>query len=50
MAFSTGDSSTDPEWHAEPVEAATVSRLLRTSEPVLPTKFTFNVLANRSVG
>ena len=44
VAFNTGESSTDPEWQAEPVEAATPSMPLRIVEPIFPTKLTFSVL------
>src|SRR5262249_13717700 len=50
IAFKTGDSSTDPEWQAEPVEAATPCNPPRIVEPIFPTKLTFNVLGNLSVG
>ncbi len=50
MAFNTGESSTDPEWQAEPVEAATPCKPLRIVEPIFPTKLTLNVLGNLSVG
>ena len=54
IAFNTGESSTDPEWQAEPVEAATPFNPLKIVEPVFPmkltsTKLTFNVLGNLSV-
>ena len=50
IAFNTGESSTEPEWQAEPVEAATPSRLLRIAEPIFPTKLTLSVLGNLLVG
>src|SRR6266851_10526346 len=50
IAFKTGESSTDPEWQAEPVEAATPSKPLRIVEPIFPTKLTFSVLGSLSVG
>jgi Alpha/beta hydrolase family len=50
IAFNTGDNSTEPEWQAEPVEAATFSIRARISDPALPIKLTFNVFGNRSVG
>ena len=50
IAFNTGDNSTEPEWQAEPVEAATFSTRARISDPALPIKLTFNVFGNRSVG
>src|SRR5882724_1421023 len=50
IAFNTGESSTEPEWQAEPVEAATPSRPLKIVEPIFPTKLTFSVLGNLSVG
>src|SRR5215813_4718742 len=34
IAFNTGESSTDPEWQAEPVEAATPFNPLKIVEPV----------------
>ena len=36
IAFNTGESSTDPEWQAEPVEAATPSKPLRIVAPICP--------------
>src|SRR5690349_9896068 len=50
IAFNTGDNFTEPEWQAEPVEAATFSMRLRISDPALPIKLTFNVFGKRSVG
>ena len=50
IAFNTGESSTDPEWQAEPVEAATPSTPPRIVEPIFPTKLTFSVLGSLSVG
>ena len=50
IAFNTGESSTTPEWQAEPVEAATPSKPLRIVEPIFPTKLTFSVFGNLSVG
>ena len=50
IAFNTGESSTDPEWQAEPVEAATSFKPLKIVEPTFPTKLTFSVLGNLSVG
>jgi hypothetical protein len=48
IAFNTGESSTDPAWQAEPVEAATPSKPLRIVEPIFPAKLTFSVLGNLS--
>jgi hypothetical protein len=50
IAFNTGDNSSEPEWQAEPVDAATFSIRPRISDPDLPIKLTFNVFGNRSVG
>src|SRR5207244_11122338 len=50
IAFITGDISTEPEWQAEPVDAATFWMRPRISDPGLPMKLTFNVFGNRSVG
>lgn len=43
IACRTGDSSTAPEWHAEPVDAATSFSACRISAPILPGKQTFSV-------
>jgi len=47
MAFRTGESSTDPEWQAAPVEAATPSNRDKISPPAFPTKLTLRVLGRR---
>ncbi len=50
IAFNTGDNSTEPEWQAEPVDAAMFSTRARISDPTLPMKLTFNVFGNRAKG
>jgi hypothetical protein len=47
IAASTGESSTRPAWHAEPVDAAIPSSLSSTSAPTTPTKETLRVLGKR---
>ena len=48
MAARTGESSIRPEWHAEPVDAATPRSCPRMSAPILPTNDTLSVLGRRS--
>lgn len=48
MAARTAESSTEPAWQAEPVDAATPGRRASTSAPTRPTKFTLEVLGSRS--
>lgn len=43
MAARTGESSTEPAWQAEPVDAATPVRAASTSAPTRPTKLTLEV-------
>jgi hypothetical protein len=50
MAVRTGESSIWPEWHAEPVEAATSCNWPNMSAPILPTNETLRVLGKRRVG
>ena len=40
IAFNTGDNSTEPEWQAEPMDAATFLKRPRISDPALPMKLT----------
>jgi hypothetical protein len=47
IAFRTGDNSTDPEWQAAPVEAATPFNRDKISPPAFPTKLTLRVLGRR---
>lgn len=47
IAFRTGESSTDPEWQAAPVEAATPSNRDNISPPAFPTKLTLRVFGRR---
>ena len=46
----TGDSSMRPEWHAEPVEAATPSNRSSISAPTRPMKETLSVFGRRCAG
>jgi hypothetical protein len=48
IAARTGESSTRPEWHAEPVDAATSRSCPSMSAPILPTNDTLRVFGRRS--
>jgi hypothetical protein len=49
IAARTGESSIRPEWHAEPVDAATPLICTSMSAPILPTNETLWVLGKRCV-
>src|SRR5215207_6505487 len=50
IAARTGESSICPEWHAEPVDAATLRNWPNISAPILPTNDTLRVFGKRCVG
>jgi hypothetical protein len=50
IARNTGNNSTGPERHADPVDAPTAGKRPGISVPTCPTKLTLRVSRNRSMG